>query len=109
MMIFLTATCATIMVLKPSGEVQGIHAMVLIGARKSEGKHYFLLQNWWKTKQFVEVDEEYLEYSQATVYFIKTPQTAIPSKLPVNSGHFFETAVDKPESYPLEGNALHEI
>ena len=31
---------------KPSGKVEGMHAMVLIGARESEGKRYFLLQNW---------------------------------------------------------------
>eukprot|EP00039_Didymoeca_costata_P015588 m.268106 g.268106 ORF g.268106 m.268106 type:complete len:254 (-) comp16254_c0_seq2:156-917(-) len=89
---------------KPSGKYVGLHAMVLMGARESEGKRYFLLQNWWKHKQFVEVDEEYLERSAATVFFVKTPQTAIPHKLPVNSGHYFETAVDKPESYPREGN-----
>ena len=40
----------------PTGDSVGLHAMVLIGYRKDEhGKVFYLLQNWWKDKQFVEV------------------------------------------------------
>jgi hypothetical protein len=42
---------------KPKGDFIGLHAMVLIGHRKdSNGKDIFLLQNWWKDKQFIEVN-----------------------------------------------------
>lgn len=60
---------------------------------------FFLLQNWWLKKQFVEVDAQYLQGSCALVYFVTTPQPSIPSSLPALSGQWFETdMVDKPES-----------
>lgn len=41
----------------PEGKIIGLHAMVLIGHRKGmDVKVFYLLQNWWKEKQFVEVD-----------------------------------------------------
>jgi hypothetical protein len=49
--------------------------MVMIGDRVAvdTGKTFFLLQNWWKTKQFVEVDEDYyLKSCGAAVYFVET-------------------------------------
>ena len=91
---------------KPFGKYKGLHAMVLIGARTDEkGKRFFLLQNWWKDKQFIEVDEEYLEHSSATLYYVKTPQHSIPDKFTVDYAKFAENEnLDKPESYPeLEG------
>jgi hypothetical protein len=37
------------------------HSMVLVGVRIDEtGKLYYLLHNWWRGKQFVEVSREYL-------------------------------------------------
>jgi len=83
----------------PSGDYKGLHAMALVGHRTdAAGKVFYLLQNWWKHKQFVEVDEEYLENSGATIYFIKTPQTEIPTNFPKQFGKFFELElVDKPE------------
>ena len=44
----------------------------------------YLLQNFWKQKQFVQVDEDYLEYSGAPVHFVKTPQTHIPNTFAVD-------------------------
>lgn len=65
----------------PVGELVGLHAMVLIGHRVGiDGKVFYLLQNWWKDKQFVEVDQEYFKRCNPTVYFVETPQTEIPSR-----------------------------
>ena len=42
---------------KPAGALKGLQATVLIGTRvDSKLSHCFLLQNWWETKQFMEVD-----------------------------------------------------
>ena len=32
--------------------------MTLVGHRENDGQHLFLLQNWWKEKQFIEVSAE---------------------------------------------------
>eukprot|EP01125_Pyxidicula_operculata_P022573 TRINITY_DN9356_c0_g1_i1.p1 TRINITY_DN9356_c0_g1~~TRINITY_DN9356_c0_g1_i1.p1 ORF type:complete len:101 (-),score=14.17 TRINITY_DN9356_c0_g1_i1:23-289(-) len=72
--------------------------MALVGYRKVGDKVFYLLQNWWKKKQFVEVDEEYLENSFANVYFVETPQTEIPSNLPTQTGKYFELKIDRPEN-----------
>jgi hypothetical protein len=84
---------------KPTGQSIGHHAMVLIGARTdSNDRRWFLLQNWWQKKQFVEVSEEYLEACGATVYFVKTPQPKIPIEFPTQTHLFAENEnIDKPE------------
>jgi len=66
--------------------------MVLLGHRydKIKNKQYFLLQNWWKNKQFVEVDEDYLEKCGAVITFIKTPQFSIPVQFSTNYGTYYE-------------------
>jgi hypothetical protein len=47
------------------------HAMVLIGMRKTKtGQYYFLLQNWWESKPFVEVSSEYIAYCGGIVSFV---------------------------------------
>jgi hypothetical protein len=85
--------------------------MALVGHRQAaDGRQFFLLQNWWKLKQFVEVDYEYLEKSGATVYFIKTPQTEIPKAFPQLAGRFFELeAIDKPEGYVHESGRARRM
>jgi hypothetical protein len=86
-----------------------MHAMVLVGHRRSDGKDVYLLQNWWEDKQFVEVSAEYLEACRATVTFVETPQTAIPEEFPATFAEFAETEVylDKPDAYPLGEMAGH--
>lgn len=45
--------------------------MVLIGMRKTkEGQYYFLLQNWWESKPFLEVSSEYIAYCGAHIHFV---------------------------------------
>jgi hypothetical protein len=53
---------------------EGRHAMVLVGCRSVGGEKRYLLQNWWKSKPYVEVDVDYLLSSEATVHFIMEPQ-----------------------------------
>jgi len=89
---------------QPKNEPSGFHAMLLIGVRKDEqqGKTKYLLQNWWKGKQFVEMDDIYLEACTSNVYFVKTPQAKIPTEFPVNFAVYAENEnmLDKPECLP---------
>eukprot|EP01125_Pyxidicula_operculata_P015868 TRINITY_DN5406_c0_g1_i11.p1 TRINITY_DN5406_c0_g1~~TRINITY_DN5406_c0_g1_i11.p1 ORF type:complete len:194 (-),score=38.44 TRINITY_DN5406_c0_g1_i11:138-719(-) len=83
-----------------SGKYIGLHSMALVGFRKDkDDKVYYLLQNWWKEKQFVEIDEEYLMRCGGTVSFIVTPQNEIPIEFPKQSGKYFELLahIDKPD------------
>ena len=48
--------------------------------------YYFLLQNSWRHKQFIEVDQRYLSSVRAMVHFICGPQDTIRSDLPAISG-----------------------
>jgi hypothetical protein len=86
---------------KPAGTKNlGFHSMALVGFRNDHRtkKKYYLLQNWWEEKQFVEVDEEYLKYSGAIVYFIETPQTKIPEHFATNYASYFSLDnIDKAE------------
>eukprot|EP01126_Amoeba_proteus_P040048 TRINITY_DN4251_c0_g1_i10.p1 TRINITY_DN4251_c0_g1~~TRINITY_DN4251_c0_g1_i10.p1 ORF type:complete len:273 (-),score=34.03 TRINITY_DN4251_c0_g1_i10:182-1000(-) len=87
----------------PSGQKIGYHAMVLVGYREKNNRCYFLLQNWWHKKQFVEVDKDYLVGSTAFITFIQTPQTKIPESFAINHGKYFESeAIDKPEGVVRE-------
>jgi hypothetical protein len=48
------------------------HSMVLIGARKtSEGEYFFLLQNWWEGRYFIEVSGEYMHHCEAQITVVK--------------------------------------
>lgn len=85
----------------PAGKPCGTHIMVLIGARQDAQtkKRYFLLQNWWKNSQFVEVSETYLEACEAFVMFVKTEQLEIPKEFPTDPHLIAENeSVDKPEN-----------
>jgi hypothetical protein len=53
---------------------KGRYAMVLVGSRVVDGTKRYLLQNWWKSKPYLEVDVAYLLSSKATIHFIKEPQ-----------------------------------
>ena len=91
---------------QPIGDIEGMLAMALVGSRcdPKTGNVFFLLQNWWSTKQFVEVDLEYLEACGATLYYVKTPQFGVPETFPTHTGHIMQTeAIDMHERYALEG------
>ena len=87
----------------PEGDYNGYHSMVLVGWRKEGEKLFFLLQNWWASKQFVEIDDVYLQKSTAIITFIETPQESIPGTFHHLHGKFFECeAIDKEDRYPGE-------
>lgn len=74
------------------------HAMVLIGARKTvEQKYYFLLQNWWENKYFVEVSAEYMYHCEGSINFVRKPITR-SNNLQTNMASYAETSIDAPES-----------
>ena len=82
---------------EPKGDFVGHHAMVMIGVR-TEGTNdrRFLLQNWWKTSQFVEMDADYLENCCAAVAFVAgSPCTQAPAGR--TFAFFAETASDSAE------------
>ena len=86
------------------GKYVGLHCMVIIGSATdpTSGKSIYLLQNFWKQKQFIEVDEEYLENSGAVLHFVKTSQTQIPEMFAVDMEIYAENEQfvdDKGESY----------
>lgn len=61
--------------------------MVLLAVyTDADEMRHFLIQNTWRTKQFFEVDEAYFTGCEATVYFIRTPQTAVPDGLGASTG-----------------------
>ena len=85
------------------------HSMLLVGFRQEfdGGSHcctiglcgnrrpsatWFLLQNWWRKKQFVQVSAEYLEACEAKLTFFKEKQTR--SLYPSVSTHFAEATID---------------
>ena len=87
-----------------SGLFKGHHAMVLIGVRIDQNtqQQWFLLQNWWPNMQFVEVSESYLESAGATVYFVKTPQSSIPTAFPTYTALYAENEnLDKEETFAM--------
>jgi hypothetical protein len=74
------------------------HSMVLVGVRIDDaGKLYYLLQNWWPGKEFVEVSRDYLLASLPSIgspfQFIKTPQYSVPAERHTHSSrmHWAET------------------
>ena len=77
---------------RPRGNFVGRHCMVMIGSATdpTSGKSIYLLQNFWKQKQFIEIDEEYLKYSGALVHFVETPQTCIPDTFAVDMEMYAE-------------------
>lgn len=90
----------------PSGEFNGNHAMVLVGYREEQGKDYFLLQNWWKKKQFVEVSSSYLIASGAVIYFVTGTVSLLENNFPANDGSYeyyeAEAIVDMAEKFMPE-------
>jgi hypothetical protein len=76
-----------------------MHAMVLIGYRELKGGEYrYLLQNWWKSMPYVEVDLEYLVSSNAVVHFIKERQEKI-GPFETNSLNLVECDADSCEQH----------
>ena len=73
----------------------GGHAMVVVGHRTHAGRHIFLLQNWWRNKQLIEVSAEYMVKSQAQVHFVTKKLEHIPKTFPTIEASYAVTSVDK--------------
>jgi len=88
---------------EPKGDLTGLHAMVLVGHRTDElGKQYYLLQNFWTGKQFVEVDKEYLENCNANIIFVTSPQKEISSPVHYATYAALVEGIDRSEGYSME-------
>ncbi len=66
---------------KNKNNLMRCHGMIMIGFREDQGKRYFLLQNWWAKKQFIEVDFEYQNECNPLLSYVETPQDHIPFDL----------------------------
>ena len=78
------------------------HSMLLIGARISaEGEYFFLLQNWWQDRYFIEVSGQYMHHCGATMTFVKKEITIRrPDLIPIACySPYAETNVDNPETF----------
>ena len=83
----------------------GLHAMTLVGHRKERGQHLFLLQNWWRSRQFIEVSADYLAAARAVVTFMKKDVTEIPKEFPTDDNVFCMEAEDLAEEPVVDGGA----
>ena len=84
------------------GEAVGLHAMTLVGHRENDGQHLFLLQNWWKEKQFIEVSAEYLAAADAGITFVGKEVTEIPKEFPTDDNVFCMETEDLAEELEPE-------
>lgn len=77
--------------------VRETHAMVLVGMRKLKtGEYYFLLQNWWRDRYFIEVSYDYLAVCQPEITFVKKKLTQISPTLEfISFESSLETMADK--------------
>lgn len=71
-----------------------LHAMLVVGYRGEDSDLRLLLQNWWETKQFIEVDCAYYAACCSHTTFVKTPQTMFPEKAGVTQNLFEVCAAD---------------
>jgi len=86
-----------------------LHSMVLIGIRNdSNGNIFYLIQNWWGQKQFIEVDDNYLMAGLPRLRYVETPQYSIPSKYETNSFKYVECELDKSDPHPWTTFDLHQ-
>ncbi len=69
-----------------TGTYVGRHSMLLVGVKGTGESKIFMLQNWWRKKQFVQVSTSYLAYCLPLIYFVRTPQTEIDKRDSVVTG-----------------------
>ena len=73
----------------------GLHAMVVIGYRTMDNKHWFLLQNTWKMMPLLEVSCEYLMHKlEGDLVFISGNLPEAPSAVDIRGGLFCEGDFD---------------
>jgi hypothetical protein len=73
----------------------GLHAILLIGGRKdAAGDYFFLLQNWWLNRFFIEVSAKYLQKSGACLTIVLCDVDKIPKDYPILRDGYAETSAD---------------
>ena len=91
---------------KFTSPVQGSHSMVCVGYRKqiihSKETIFFLMQNWWENKQFVECDSDYLEESCASVWFTRKQHVTLPAFSSTTMAEYAEAEQLDGDDYALE-------
>lgn len=91
----------------PGETIRGYHSMLIVGARKdASGNFYYLLQNWWKGKYFLEVSAEYLEsVKPAAAYFVMKKISDYPQEYHGLTNDFLSgETLDMPDHLPVENN-----
>ena len=73
-----------------TANVSEFHAMLLIGVRKEGRSYRFLLQNWWRHLQFLEMDKDTLVNSDSRVFSIHSPQFWFKEGHPVTNCKYGE-------------------
>lgn len=54
------------------------HAILIVGHRRcDDGSVHFLVQNWWKHKQFFTCDLEFLKQRNAFLVWVTTPVASV--------------------------------
>jgi hypothetical protein len=54
------------------------HAVLIVGHRRcGDGSVQFLVQNWWKQKQFFTCDSEFLKHRNASLVWVTTPVASV--------------------------------
>jgi hypothetical protein len=75
----------------PTGPFVGLHSMLLVGVKGTGESKAFMVQNWWRKKQFVQVSVSYMLDCMPLLYFVRTPQTEIAERYPVVYGGYAES------------------
>jgi hypothetical protein len=82
----------------------GLHAMALVGHRTTEeGKKLYLIQSWWRSKQFFECDIDFLRSRQARLVWVAEKLTALPIALPLTNQAYQENELTGDDRWPEEG------
>uniref|UniRef100_A0A7S0Q832 Uncharacterized protein n=1 Tax=Cryptomonas curvata TaxID=233186 RepID=A0A7S0Q832_9CRYP len=84
----------------PTGTFVGYHSMLLVGVKGSGESKTFMVQNWWRKKQFVQVSASYMLDCLPLIYFVWTPQTEIENRCPVLYGGYAESGGIDAEDLP---------
>jgi hypothetical protein len=67
------------------------------GRRTVNGEYFFLLQNWWSKRFFIEVSAEYLASTRAIIVFVNDEVVAIPANFNCINAPCAETCCDTAE------------
>ncbi len=86
----------------PLGMMTGHHSVIICGYRFEGNEIRYLLQNWWISKVFIEVNADYLRACGAILTFCKSVQKSIPSTFETNFSRHVEMTIDACECLPME-------